>query len=96
MCHSVSTGIAKDEFEDKWNIVSLALVALGLDQTKVDRLKTEPIDHDSKRRTEEEVSKWKLEIEPRIESLEKNLQKIKGEMSLSNQNTYQLADSSPR
>ena len=95
LCHSVSTGIAKDEFEDKWNIVSSALVALGLDQTKVDRLKPEPIDHDSKRRTEEEVNKWKLEIEPRIESLEKDVAKIKGEMSLSDQNTSQLADYLP-
>ena len=60
LCHSVSTSIAKDEFEDKWNSVSSALVALGLDQTEVDRLKSEPIDHDTKRRIEEEVNKWKL------------------------------------
>ena len=60
LCHSVSTSIAKDEFEDKWNSDSSALVALGLDQTEVDRLKSEPIDHDTKRRIEEEVNKWKL------------------------------------
>ena len=60
LCHSVSTRIAKDKFEDKWNIVSSALVAMGLDQTEVDRLKSEPIDHDTKRRIEEEVNKWKL------------------------------------
>ena len=60
LCHSVSTSIAKEEFEDKWNIVSSALVALGLDQTEVDRLKSEPIDHDTKRRIEEEVNNWKL------------------------------------
>ena len=79
--HSVTTGIAKDEFEDKWNIVSSALVALGLDRTEVDRLKTEPTDHDTERRIEEEVTKWKLEIEPRVNSLEEDVRKLKGEMS---------------
>jgi len=81
LCHSVSTDIAKDEFEDKWNIVSSALVALGLDQTEVDHLKTEPIDHDTKRRIEEEVNKWKLEIEPPMESLEDDVLKLQGKMS---------------
>ena len=80
--HSVTTGIAKDEFEDKWNIVSSALVALGLDRAEVDRLKTEPTDHDTERRIEEEVTKWKLEIEPRVNSLEEDVRfKLKGEMS---------------
>ena len=76
LCHSVSTGIAKDEFEDKWNIVSSALVALGLDQTEVDCLKTEPIDQDTERRIEDEVNKWKLKFEPRVESLEKKVRKL--------------------
>jgi len=67
LCHSASTGIPNGEFEDKWNIVSSALMALGLDQSEVDCLKTEPIDHDTKRRIEVEVNKWKLEIEPRVE-----------------------------
>jgi len=81
LCHSVSTDIAKDEFEDKWNNVSSALVALGLDQTEVDRLKTEPIDHDTKRRIEEEVNKCKLDIEPRVESLEDTMLKMKADIS---------------
>ena len=76
LCHRVSTGIAKEKFEDKWNIVSSALVAMGIDQTEVDRLKTAPIDHDIKRRIEEEVNKWKLEFEPRVETLEKKVQKL--------------------
>ena len=95
LCHSVSTGIAKDVFEDKWNIVSSALVALGLDQSKVDRLKTEPIDHDTKSRIEEEVNKWKLEIDQRIESVEKDVQMIKDERSRSDQSTAQLVDCLP-
>ena len=76
LCYSVSTGVAKDEFEDKWNIVSSALVALGLDQTEVDRLKTEPVGHDTESRIEEEVNKWKLEFEPRVKSLEKKIRKL--------------------
>ena len=76
LCHSVSTGIANDKFENKWTIVSSALVALGIDQTELDRLKTAPIDHDTERRIEEEVNKWKLEFEPRVETLEKKVQKL--------------------
>ena len=45
MSHIPSTDIAKEEFEDKWKILSSALVALGLDQHEVERLKTEPIDN---------------------------------------------------
>ena len=98
--HSVTTGIAKDEFEDRWNIVSSALVALGLDRTEVDRLKTEPIDHDTERRVEEEINKWKLEIEPRVESLEDDVLKLKDGMSriqgsVSDQRTFEPADDIP-
>ena len=100
MCHSVSTSITNVEFEDKWKVVSCALVALGLDQKEVDRMKTEPIDHDIERRVEEEVNKWKLEIEPRVESLEDDVLNIKGEISriqgsLSDQNTSELANCLP-
>ena len=51
------------------------------ESTKVDRLKTAPIDHDTERCIEEEVNKWKLEFEPRVESLEDDVLKMKGEMS---------------
>ena len=100
MCHSVSTGITKVEFEDKWKVVSSALVALGLDQKDVDRLKTEPIDHDTERRLDEEVNKYKLEIEPRVESLEGDVLEMKGDISriqgsLSAQNTSELANCLP-
>ena len=100
VCRSVSTSITRVEFEDKWKDVSSALVALGLDQKEVDRLKTEPIDHDTERHVEEEVNKWKLEIGPRVESLEGDALKMKGEMSLiqgslSAQNTSELANCLP-
>ena len=100
MCHSASTSITKVEFEKKWKVISSALVALGLDQKDVDRMKTEPIDHDTERRVEEEVNKWKLEIEPRVERLEDDVLKMKGEMSriqgsLSDKNTSELANCLP-
>ena len=73
---------------------------MGLDQKDVDRLKTEPIDHDTERRLDEEVNKYKLEIGPRVESLEGDVLKMKGEMSLiqgslSAQNTSELANCLP-
>ncbi|KAJ7369392.1 hypothetical protein OS493_039401, partial [Desmophyllum pertusum] len=71
LCHSVSTGITNGEFEDKWDAISSALVALGLDQQEVDRLKTEPIDHDTQRRVEEEVNKWKHQFESRMQDVER-------------------------
>ena len=100
LCHNVSTSLTKVEFEDKWKVVSSALVALGLDQKDVDRLKTEPIDHNTERRVEEEVNKWKLEIEPRVQSLEEDVLKMKGEMSRIqgsslDQDTSELADCLP-
>ena len=49
---------------------------MGIDQAELDRLKTGPIDHDTERRIEEEVNKWKLAFEPRVESLEKKVQKL--------------------
>ena len=56
-------------------------MSLGIDQEEVDRLKTAPIDLDTERCIEEEVNKWKLEFEPRVESLEDDVLKMKGEMS---------------
>ena len=77
LCHSVSTDIPEAEFEDKWNKISQALVALGLDQQEIDRLKTDPIDHDTKRRVDEEVGKWKLDLEPRVQNLEREVEQLK-------------------
>ena len=77
LCHSFSTDIPEAEFEDKWNKISQALVALGLGQQEIDRLKTDPIDHDTKRRVDEEVGKWKLDFEPRLQNVEQELQQLK-------------------
>ena len=77
LCHSISTDIPEAEFEDRWNTISQALVALGLDQQEIDRLKADPIDHDTKRRVDEEVGKWKLDFEPRVENLEQEVQQLK-------------------
>ncbi len=76
LCHSISTGIQKGEFEDKWSKISHSLVALGLDQQEIDRLKTETIDHDTERRVDEEVQKWKLDFEPRVQALEHKMEKL--------------------
>ncbi|KAL9980307.1 hypothetical protein ACROYT_G008871 [Oculina patagonica] len=77
LCHSVSTGIPKSEFEDKWNKISHSLVALGLDQQEINDLKTKTIDHDTERRVDEEVQKWKLDFEPRVQTLEEEVQQLK-------------------
>ena len=77
LCHSISTDVPEAEFEDKWDIISQALVALGLDKQEVDRLKAGPIDHDTKRRVDEEVGKWKLDFEPRMQNIEQELQQLK-------------------
>ena len=78
LCHSVSTGIPNAEFEDKWKKVSKALEDLGFDPVEITRLKNGDIDHDTERRVEEQVKKWKLDIEPRVENLEQNVENIKG------------------
>ena len=60
LCHSVSTEISKGEFEDRWNKISSALEALemGVHRKKMEALKNDPIDHDT-RRVEEELEQWK-------------------------------------
>ncbi|KAJ7326579.1 hypothetical protein OS493_027533 [Desmophyllum pertusum] len=77
LCHSISTGIPNGEFEDKWNKLSHSLEALGLDQLEINRLKTETIDHNTERRVDEELRKWKLDFEPRVQTLEQELQQLK-------------------
>ena len=80
LCHSVSTDVPNADFEDKWKKVSKALEDLGLDPMEITRLKNEDIDHDNQRRVEAEVQKWKLDIEPRVETLEQDVQNMKGEI----------------
>ena len=78
LCHSISTAIPNDEFQIKWTFISRSLVALGLDKKEIDQLKTEPIDHDTKR-LEEEIMRWN-DLEPRVHSVEQQLQKLKGQL----------------
>ena len=80
LCHSISTGIANDEFQAKWTVISNSLVALGLDPKEISRLKIEPIDHDAKRRLEEEIKKY-ADWEPRVYNVEQQLQQLQGQLS---------------
>ena len=58
--HSVSTGIPNDEFEDKWNTITLSLEAIkiGVYRKKIQALKNDSIDHETHKRVDEEVEKW--------------------------------------
>ena len=76
LCHRISTSIPNVEFQDKWKKISQSLVALGVDQDEVDRLKTAPIDHDTELRVNEEVAKWKRDFEPRVEKLEQEVVRV--------------------
>ena len=60
LCHSVSTGIPNDEFEDKWNTIasSLEAIKIGVYRKKIQALKNDSIDHKTHKRVEEEVEKW--------------------------------------
>ena len=100
LCHGISTSIPNDKFQDKLHMISQSLVALGLDQKEVDRLATEPIDHDTERRVNEEVEKFKIEIGPRVNKLENDYQMIKGDISaiqasISGQATSNLSNCLP-
>ncbi|PFX12529.1 E3 ubiquitin-protein ligase DZIP3 [Stylophora pistillata] len=94
LCHSISTGVPNDEFEDKWNTISFSLVALGLDRLEIDRLKTENVDYGTQRRVEEEVEKWKLDIEPRVQISEHEVRQLKlGRISTNKQPISELGGS---
>ena len=81
LCHSISTGITNAEFKDKWNKISKSLVALGLDQKEIDRLKTEPVEHDVERRVKAEVEQWTLDFETQMQILGHELKQMKDEIS---------------
>ena len=61
MCHSVSTGIPNDEFEDKWNKISSSLEAIEADvyRRRIEALKNDPIDHDTRQAVEDQVEQWR-------------------------------------
>ena len=93
LCHGISTSIPNDKFQEKLLTISQSLVALGLDQKEIDRLATEPIDHDTERRVSEEVEKWKMEFEPRLNKLENEISAIQA--SISGQATSSLSNCLP-
>ena len=61
LSHSPSTAITESEFEDKWNQISSALkgILVDIQQKKIQRLKKDPIDHDTYRIVEEHIKKWR-------------------------------------
>ena len=61
LSHSPSTAITESEFEDKWNQISSALegILVYVQRTKIQRLKNDPIDHDTYRIVEEHIKKWR-------------------------------------
>ncbi|XP_068752483.1 uncharacterized protein [Montipora capricornis] len=61
LSHSPSTAITESEFEDKWNQISSALegILVYIQRTKIQRLKNDPIDHDTYRIVEEHTKKWR-------------------------------------
>ena len=62
LCHSHSTSIPNNEFEDKWNKISSSLEAIEVDiyRKKIQSLKNDPIDHDTRRTVEEQVERWRI------------------------------------
>ena len=66
LCHSVSTGIPNEEFEDKWNTIasSLEAIKIGVYRKKIHALKNDSIGHETHKRVEEEVEKWQQFQEP--------------------------------
>ena len=100
LCHSISTGITNAEFKDKWDKISSTLVALGLDQKEIDRLKTEPIDHDTERRVKAEVKQWTLDFETQMYNLEQEVKQMKTEITkiqetFGEKNTEEVLNSLP-
>ena len=66
LSHRSSTGVPNDEFEEKWKKLSSCLEALELYayRQNIERLKSDPIDHDIELRVKEKVGQWeKLENE---------------------------------
>ena len=61
LCHRVSTGIPNSEFEDKWSKISASLESLeaSVHRKKIQNLKDDPIDHDTRRAVAEQVEQWR-------------------------------------
>ena len=61
LSHSHSTAITESEFENKWDQISSALeeILVYIQRKKIQRLKNDPIDHDTYRTVEEHIKKWR-------------------------------------
>ena len=77
LCHSVSTGIPNDNFENKWNkiVSSLEAIEIGVYRKNIERLKHDSIDHETRKLVEEEIKQWQnvqehdtLEVMSRLQS----------------------------
>ena len=64
LCHSVSTGVPNDEFEDKWNKISSSLEVLEVaaHRKRLQSLKSATTDHEAQL-VEEELEQWRREKE---------------------------------
>ena len=78
LCHSTSTGVPNHEFEEKWKQISSCLEALELYayRQKIERLKSDAIDHDIERRVEEQVDHW-AQLDNKLILLETEQESIK-------------------
>ena len=78
LCHSTSTGVPNEEFEEKWKQLSSCLEALQLYayRQNIERLKSDPIDHDIERPVEEQVNHWE-QLDNKLILLETERQSIK-------------------
>ena len=75
LCHSVSTGIANVDFEDKWSKIASSLEEIEIyvlrkrHVEEMEALKNNPIDHDTKQILEELAEEWnKIQEQERIHS----------------------------
>ena len=81
LCHKMSTGVTNDEFKDSWNKLAGALMALGLDHQEVDHLKTDPIDHDTQRRVDEEVKRLDSDYKVELQNLKQDVRVLQDQFS---------------
>ena len=65
LCHSVSTGVPNDVFDDKWKKISAALEAIEIHvyRKKIQGLKNDSIDHRTRRKVEDQVEQWRKQQE---------------------------------
>jgi len=61
LCHSVSTDVPKNKFEDKWKKITAALEAIEIHvyREKIQSLKNDSIDHRTRQEVEDQVEHWR-------------------------------------